>query len=173
MSESSLSLLNVFEVEVDGTTRHVLCFLDPVLAGAKGIDARWTIGELTPQPGGVFDASTFTLYPEFVATVTAYMNDQAREDPALAAQAAAVESQWLYVLDPRYRGAVEDAPASEVLGCFAVDETGQIGPGSFQYNRDHVWFERTFGASGLLTDRRFYDWLHPSPGPSRDRSEPS
>lgn len=163
MAETSLPLLNVFEVQVDGTTRHVLCFLDTVLAGVKGIDARWTIGELTPGPDGTFDASSLTLNPEFIVSVTAYMNERAAHAPAIIAQAAERASQWLYILDPRFRGSADEAPPSEVLGCYAVDDTGQVAPGSFQYNQHHVWFDRTFGVSGLLNDRQFYDWLHPVP----------
>ena len=160
MAGQPLSLLNVFEVRVDDQTRHVLCFLDPVLAGARGIDPRWVIGEIALDPEGEFDTSRLTLNPEFVRSVTAYMNDEAAGSAELIGQAAARRSQWLYVLDPRYRGPTEEAPGSEILGCFAVDEAGQIAPGSFQYNKQHVWFEPSFGVSGLLGDRKFYAWLH-------------
>jgi len=165
MAETSLPLLNVFEVQVDGATRHLLCFLDTVLAGVKGIDPRWTIGELTPGPDGTFDASSLTLNPEFIASVTAYMNDQAARAPEIVAEATDRASEWLYILDPRYHGPPDEAPPSEVLGCYAIDNAGQIAPGSFQYNQHHVWFEPTFGVSGVLEDRQFYDWLHPVPSP--------
>jgi len=33
----SLSLLNVYEVERDGRIHHLLGFIDPVLAGARGM----------------------------------------------------------------------------------------------------------------------------------------
>jgi hypothetical protein len=163
MEEQALSLLNVFDVVVDGRTRHVLCFLDPVLAGVRGIDPRWTIGDIAPGPDGQFDAARFTLNAAFTASVTRYMNDEASRAPELQAQAAERPSQRLHVLDSRYRGGADDAPASEVLGGFAVDDTGRIAPGSFQYNAQHVWFEPTYGVSGLLRDRRFYGWLHGEP----------
>ena len=46
----ALPLLNVFEVadEPDGVTRHLLAFIEPVLAGSSGIDARSIVGEITP-----------------------------------------------------------------------------------------------------------------------------
>ncbi|MDR3633025.1 MAG: hypothetical protein P4L84_04260 [Isosphaeraceae bacterium] len=160
MAEQSLSLLNAFEILVDGGTRHVICFLDPVLAGAKGIEPQWLVGEITPGPDGDFDASRFVLNPDFIRTLTDYMNDVAAQTPALVAQANARPSEWLYVLDPRYRGPTDEPPGSEVLGCFGVDDTGRIAPGSFQYNQHHVWFEPSFGVSGLLGDRRFYAWVH-------------
>ncbi len=50
-----------------------------------------------------------------------------------------------------------------MLGAFAVDESGQIVPGSFQYNRNHVFFDQQSGVSGVLSDREFYDWLHEMP----------
>ena len=34
----SLSFLNIYEVELDGENRHLVCFLEPVLAGARGIE---------------------------------------------------------------------------------------------------------------------------------------
>jgi hypothetical protein len=163
MPEQSLSLLNVFEIAVDGRTRYVLCFLDPVLAGTQGISTRWTVGEVSPGAGGEFDTSRLVLNPDFIQTVTGYMNAEAVGDPALVAQATPLRGEWLYVLDPRYRGPVDDAPGSEILGCFAVDDTGRIAPESFQYNRNHVWFDPSSGVSGLLQDRRFYGWVHGRP----------
>ena len=52
MSDQELSLLNVFEVEHEGAIRHLICFIDPVLAGACGIDGRAVIGEFTPETRG-------------------------------------------------------------------------------------------------------------------------
>ena len=48
------------------------------------------------------------------------------------------------------------------MGCFAVDGSGQIVPNSFMYNENHRWLEPASGVSGVLEDRRFYDWLHAS-----------
>ncbi len=72
-----------------------------------------------------------------------------------------IPGQWLYLVDPRNTAPEnEDPPGPDMLGCFAVDETGQVVPFSFQYNADHRWFCPDKGPSGLLTDRRFYDWLN-------------
>jgi hypothetical protein len=163
--DRSLSLLNVFEVEHDGTTRHVVCFLDSVLAGARGIDSRSVIGEFTPGPGGEFDLASFRLNPEFVEAFTHYMNGEASRDPAIVAQARQHASGWLYLVDPRSPDDPDsDPPPSDLVGCFAVDADGQVVPNSFQYNRNHLWFDPLSGVSGLLSDRRFYNWLHPMPG---------
>lgn len=163
MAERDLSLLNLFEVESEGGgSRHLICFLDPVLAGATGIDMRAVVGEYTPDSAGKFDPKTLALNPAFVTALTLYMNAVTASAPELIEPAKSETSGWLYLLDPRYKPNSEEAepPAHDVLGCFAVDETGQIVPGSFQYNSHHTWFDATEGASGLLQDRRFYDWLH-------------
>ena len=59
MTRPGLPLLNVFEVEADGARRHLVCFLDTVLAGARGIDARSVVGEYVPGPDGGFDPDSF------------------------------------------------------------------------------------------------------------------
>ena len=166
MPESELSLLNVYEVEVDGGTRHLVGFLDPVLAGSRGIDSRAMIGEFTPGPDGEFDHESFRVNPEFVAALTDYMNGAPSRTPEIIAQARSIPSDWLYVVDPRdATDPDEDPPLAEVLGCYAVDADGQIVPNSFQYNRNHLWFNPDSGVSGLLSDRRFYDWMHAMPRP--------
>ena len=76
MPQSNLSLLNVFQVVVDGVHHHLVCFLDPVLAGTRGIDARSIVGEFTPGPDGAFDLATFQPNPEFIAAFTQYMNEK-------------------------------------------------------------------------------------------------
>ena len=47
-----------------------------------------------------------------------------------------------------------------MIGGFAIDEAGQIVPGSFQYNPAHLWFNPETGSSSILVNRKFYDWLH-------------
>ncbi len=161
MSDRSLSLLNVFQVEVGGETRHLICFLDMVLAGARGIGERSVIGEFTPSPDGSFDPTSFRLIPDFAETLTAYLNAETGHAPEIIAQARTQPGMWLYLIDPRNPdGPEDDPPAADVLGCFAVDADGQVVPSSFQYNRNHLWFSPEAGVSGLLSDRRFYDWLH-------------
>jgi len=164
MSEPApaLALLNVFEVERDGKTRHLIGFLDPILAGAAGIDELAVVGEFLPDPARGFDPRSFRGNPKFVESFTAYMNDEAARSADLIAQAAGQPAGPLYVLDPRYRGADGDEPgSSEVLGGFTIDTGGRIVPGSFRYNDGHRWFDPEGGTSGVLNDRRFYDWLHP------------
>jgi hypothetical protein len=165
-ADVGLQLLNVYEVVVDGRQRHLVCFLDPVLAGARGIDHRAVVGEFTPGPGLAFDPSTFRLNPAFVETVTGYMNEEAGRSDDLKRDARGQPGGWLYVLDPRYTGGPdEEPPAADLLGCFAVDGSGQIVPNSFLYNEKHRWFGEASGVSGVLSDRRFYDWLHSAAGP--------
>lgn len=162
---SSLSLLNVFEIVEDGAHRHLICFLDPILAGARGIDHRAVIGEFQPGQGQEFDSASFALNPAFIESVTGYMNEEASRSADLIRDAREHPGGWLYILDPRHVGAEGDEPpAADLLGCFAVDDSGQIVPGSFLYNENHVWFDPTSGLSGVFSDRRFYDWLHPKPG---------
>jgi hypothetical protein len=161
MSDSSLSLLNVFEVERDGAMHHLVCFLDPVLAGARGIDGRAVIGEFTPAPNGDFDHESFQVNPEFIAAFEQFMNEEAARSSELANQARNHPGGRLYIVDARHPGDPrDDLPTSEVAGSFTVEETGQIVPGSFQYNHDHVWFHPDTGSSSLLANRQFYDWLH-------------
>ena len=170
-TNASLSLLNVFEVVEDGAHRHLICFLDPILAGAKGIDPRSVIGEFTPTHEGEFDPDSFTLNTAFLEAFTGYMNEEATHSPGLVRDAREHASGWLYILDPRHTlTGGDEPPASELLGCFAVDDSGQIVPRSFLYNENHVLFDPATGLSGVFSDRRFYDWLHPKPDAPRQPS---
>ncbi len=159
MSEG-LTLLNLYEVEEGGERRHLICFLEPVRAGATGINVRTILGDYSPGPTGSFDPGSFRLNPAFAAVFTDYMNLEAVRAPELIAQAARQPGRWLYLIDPRAIDPEGDVPPTDVVGCFAVDDAGQIAPNSFQYNRNHSWIDPTLGPSGLLADRRFYDWLN-------------
>jgi hypothetical protein len=168
--ESALPLLNVFEVVTDGVSRHLVCFLDPVLAGARGIDGREIVGEFRPGPNREFDPATFVANPGFIEALTRYMNDEVASTDALRAEAGRYSGGTIHVLDPRSRAAQGEEPsADDVLGGFEVDAAGGIVPGSFRYNGEHLWFNPKTGISGVLADRRFYDWLHPLAGPAADQ----
>jgi hypothetical protein len=163
----SLALLNIYEVETEHGPASLLCFLDPVLAGAKGIEPRSIVGEYTARPGtsegdaNEFDPEAFRVNPAFVEALTGFMNEEAARSSGVVAGAKALTSDWLYVVDPRDRTDPDsEPPTANVLGAFAVDEAGQVVPGSFQYNANHRMFDPTFGTSGLLLDRAFYEWLH-------------
>lgn len=159
--ETPLSLLNVFEVESEGVCRRLICFLDPIAAGTRGIDARAVVGECRPVPGADFDLEAFELEPAFVVAFTGYMNEVASRAEEVAREAKDHPGDWLYIVDPRHRDdAGGEPPPSELMGCFAVDGSGQIVPNSFMYNQNHRWFDPVSGVSGVLEDRRFYDWLH-------------
>ena len=88
MPDPKLALLNTYEVHQDGVTHNLVCFLDPVLAGSRGIDPRSIIGSFTPGADGTFDLQTFRLNPEFVAAFTQYMNEAATLSPELLREAA-------------------------------------------------------------------------------------
>ena len=162
MSERQpLSLLNVFEVETDGQNRHLICFLDPVLAGSVGIDARSVIGEFDPDEDGEFDRNSFIVNTTFIEALTDYMNERTSWLPSIVEEATRNPSEWLYLLDPRFaHDSDEPAPPEDLVGAFAVDDAGQIVPNSFQYNANHEFFHEDNGPSGVLSDRDFYDWLH-------------
>src|SRR4051794_2003649 len=159
--ESALPLLNIFEVETEEGVKHLVGFLDPVRAGAEGIATRSIVGGFTPGEDGAFNPGSFSVNPEFVAAFTDYMNGEPSRSDEIAAQARTVPSSWLYVVDPRDQTPDDqDPPGSQVIGCYAVDEAGQIVPNSFQYNAEHLWFCPETGPSGVLENRQFFDWLH-------------
>ena len=161
MSYRSPTLLNVYEVDIGGRKRHLICFLETELAESQGINERSVVGECTPDPGDEFDLSSFQLNPGFVAAFTEYMNAEASRAPDVIAQARGNASGWLYFVDPRaQQNSNDEPPATDLLGCFAVDESGRIVPYSFQYNQNHLWFDPASGASGVFADKSFYDWLH-------------
>jgi hypothetical protein len=155
--------LNVFEVHDDqGRLRHLLAFIEPVLAGSNGIDSRSIVGEITPIEEGGYDPRSLKLNPEFLEAFTQYMNDVQANTPEIAQQAETLPSGWLYIIDPRNHDAEGiDPPPTDVVGAFAVDEAGQVVPRSFQYNANHALIDQDRGMTGLFSDRRFYDWLHP------------
>jgi hypothetical protein len=160
--ESELSLLNIYEVETDEGTKHLVGFQDPVLAGSVGLASHAMIGEFRPDPDGEFDPDSFTVNPEFVEAVTQYMNAVPVEAPALVEGARQIPGERLYVVDPRNDTPMdEDPPAEDVLGWYEVDDAGQVVPDSFEYNGEHLWFSTRSGVSGLLEDRNFYRFLHP------------
>ena len=161
-----LSLLNVFDVETEAGPRRYLCFVDPVIAGARGIDPRVIVGEFPVHLEHAEDASQFTPNDVFIQMFIRYMNEVAAATQGLTEQAARSAGQRLYVVDPRVPQSVEgEPPAVDVLGAYEVDDQGKIVSGSFGYNQHHRWFDPTSGTSGVFADRIFYDWLHPAFGP--------
>lgn len=164
MPDPGLPLLNIYEVETDGGPRHLVGFLDTVLAGIKGVDSRAMVGEFDPGPGGAFDPGSFRVNPEFLEALTAYMNEVVIHNESVVAQAATVPGTRLSLVDPRNRGPrAFDPPPEDILGSFAVDDAGRLVPCSFAYNDRHAMFNPDNGVCGLLEDRRFYHWLHPLP----------
>lgn len=160
--EDDLPLLNIYEIEVDGDTKHLVGFLDPVLAGSRGIDSRAMVGEFTPTPDGEFDVETFQVNPDFLEAVAEFMNEQTSGSPDLAQGARSIPGQRLYIVDPRNAtDPSEEPPLADVLGYFEVGDDGVIVPDSFHYHHEHTWFDPQLGVSGLLSDRHFYDWLNP------------
>ena len=164
--DARLSLLNVFEVVTEGVNRHLICFLDPILAGARGIDERSIVGEFKPGPDNSFDPDTFVPNGTFIEALIRYMNEQVVLTEALRTEAAQNAGGSLFILDPRCRAeGDEEPPEEDVLGAYSVDDDGEIVPDSFEYNDRHHWFHPGGGVSGVLSDRTFYDWLHPMPQP--------
>lgn len=162
-----VSLLNIVDIESDGVHRHFVCFQDSSLAASEGINPRSIVGEFTPGSDGGFDPETFVLNTEFVDAFIQYMNEQAARDPETISEAQKHAGEWLYLIDPRYDAESEaEPPASELLGGFQVDGGGRIVRDSFAYNENHLWVHPETMLSGVFYDRRFYDWLHPGPGPT-------
>ncbi len=142
--------------------RHLLAFIEPVRAGSSGIDERAIVGEISPNDGGGYDPWSLKLNPEFIQALTDYMNEVQAIMPEIVEQARSLPSGWVYIIDPRLSDESEDdPPPTDLVGAFAVDDIGQIVPRSFQYNANHALIDQDRGMSGLFSDRRFYDWLHP------------
>ena len=161
MSDSTQSLINMFEVQMGGAIRHLVCFIDPVLATARGIDGSAVLGEYTPGPGGAFDPQTFQPNPQFIAAFQRFMNEQVAGSPELASEARKNPGGRLHIVDARHQANPDgEPPASELIGLFTIDESGQIVPGSFRHNQAHLWFNSETGGSSVLANRQFYDWLH-------------
>ena len=159
--EASYDLLNIFEIETPEGPQYLVCFLEPMLAGSRGIEGKAVIGEFTPGPDGDFDPYTFRLNREFTNSISGFMNEHALESDSLQQQAQASPGAELYLVDPRFDGSDGEPSPGDLLGSIQVDEDGQPVPGSFVYNSKHVMFDPHRGPSGLLMDRDFYDWLHP------------
>ncbi len=159
-----LPLLNIYEIDdaEKGRTRHLIGFMDPVLAGAIGIVSHAMVGEFTPRENGDFDPESFIVNPEFVQVVIRYMNLQPIHSSQLAQGAREIPGQKLYVVDPRAQVADhEDPPAEDILGWYQVDSSGELPADSFHYNVQHAWFSLETGLSGLLRDPMFYAFVHP------------
>jgi hypothetical protein len=91
------------------------------------------------------------------------MNEIQASTPEIQGQARTLPSGWLYIIDPRNTDSDEiDPPPTDLVGAFAVDDVGQVVPRSFQYNSNHALIDQDRGVTGLFSDRRFYDWLHPT-----------
>jgi hypothetical protein len=165
MSEpDALPLLNVFEVpDNQGGPRHLLAFIEPVRAGSNGIESRAIVGEITPTDDGGYDSKSLQLNPEFIEAITDYMNEVQALTPEIVEQARDLSSGWVYIIDPRSDDkAGTDPPTPDLIGAFAVDDAGQLVPNSFQYNDNHALIDQERGMTGLFSDRRFYDWMHPA-----------
>jgi hypothetical protein len=163
MPEDPLPLWNVYEVKTqDGTTQHLLTFLKADRAVASGLEPRSIVGEVTPTDFGGFDPLSLKLNPEFIEALTAYMNEVVALTPEVAEQARSCSMEWTFVVDPRnHDPSGQEPPPTEVIGAFAVNRTGQVVLGSFVYNQSHALIDQERGFSGIFSDLRFYDWLHP------------
>jgi hypothetical protein len=168
MTDPTLPLWNVFEVKTeDGTTQHLLTFLQADRAVASGIEPRSIVGEVTPTDYGGFDPLSLKLNPEFIEALTSYMNEVVALTPEIVEQARASSMEWTYVVDPRNHDPSGEAPpTTDLIGAFAVDEAGEVVLGTFIYNQGHALIDQERGFSGIFSDRRFYDWLHPPVEPS-------
>ena len=163
-ANNPLPLLNVYEVsDEQGGTRHLLAFIEPVRAGSAGIAPRSIVGEITPTEGGGYDPRSLRLNPEFIEAISDYMDEVQANTPEIIEQARTLPSGWVYIIDPRYVDQPEvDPPPTDLVGAFAVDDIGQVVPNSFQYNSNHALIDQERGMTGLFSDRRFYDWMHPT-----------
>ncbi len=166
MSDAPLPLLNIFEVpDEDGLTRHLLAFLEPTRAESAGIEPRCIVGDIEPTAEGGLDAATLRVNPEFVGAIAAYMNEVQAGSPDLAGSARALAPGRFPVVDPRNPPRPDVAPPpGDIVGTFAVDDSGRVVPGSFSYNQAHALIDPELGISALFSDRKFYDWLHPTTG---------
>ena len=161
-----IEMLNIYEVEIDGRTRHLICFIDPRQAGVEGIAPRKIIGEFRPDEQGEFDPETFAPNQEFIKAYTGFMNYEAPRIPELMLLAQEKPGETLNLVDPRDPG--EEPTAANLVGRFKIDLDGWIEPDSFRYNPAHRWFDPRFGVSGVLANRDFYDWLN---GPDEAAAE--
>jgi hypothetical protein len=151
----------VYELDDSSGKHHVICFQDPVHAGSVGVDVRTIVGRYFPNDSGEFDPATFQFNTAFVEVVTAFMNSVVIDAPGLVDEAKHVAGGRLEVIDPRCSASeLTEVPMSEIVGWFAVDDTGTMLRDSFLYNHNHAWFEPRFGTSGLLGLRAFYDFVH-------------
>ncbi len=163
-SADDLSLLNVYEVEDEekGGVRHLIGFMEGVLAGSVGLISHAMVGEYQPTPDGEFDPDTFTLNLEFLEAAKQFLNAQAKISPELIEGAQQVPGEKLFLVDPRNVSEGDEEPDPEdVLGWYDVDAGGRVVADSFQYNPEHQWFSKQSGPSGLLSNRAFYEFLHP------------
>jgi hypothetical protein len=159
----TLPLLMVYELNDVTGKHHVVCFQDPVLAGSVGVDVRTIVGRYFPTPEGAFDPASFQFNPGFLEVVSNFMNNVAIDAPSLAMEAKNVAGGKLEVIDPRCDlERLTEIPMSEIVGWFAVEDSGTILRDSFFYNHNHVWFDPYYGTSGLLSMRKFYDFVHGS-----------
>lgn len=167
MSDSaSIELLHIYEIEEPEGTRFLVCFLEPVLAGARGIESKAVVGEFVPKPDGEFDPETFVLNPEFVAGFEEYMNALGIDSPELIEQARQNPGSELFLVDPRHGDPASEPEVGDLLGWISIDDDGTPVDDSFHYNEQHLLFDPLTGPSHILLDRRFYDWLHPLAEPS-------
>ena len=154
-------LLNIFEIETENGTKHFVGFIDPATAEAHGIDSRCLIGDFTPLEDGEFDVHTFQVNPDFIEAFTEYMNGDPSQAEDVISHALTIPGEALYIVDPRNKSDPQyDPPSHDVMGAFRVDSTGQVVANSFEYHAEYEWFSTASGVSGLLEDRRFYEWLH-------------
>lgn len=150
-----------YEIDDQGTTRHLVGFLHRVLAESRGLKSEAMVGEYDPTPDGQFDPETFRRNPEFIAAFVAYMNRKARNNPDLGEVARQRPGERLYLVDPRNLDEDGAPLESDVLGSYEVDDQGAIVADSFEYNDPHVWFCPQSGPSGVFHDLDFYTTLHP------------
>ena len=115
MSEPSapLSLLNVFDVETEDGPRRFLCFVDPVIAGARGIDPRvpYTVTD-EPPTQDVLGAYEVDAHGKIVSGSFGYNQLHRWFDQAAGPSGVFADRSFYDWLHPAFAPGERSAPAS-------------------------------------------------------------
>ena len=171
MAESA-ALLNIYDVETEKGPARSSASSTPCSPGPRGSTTRSVVGDYVDRRGRRVRPRRLPGQPG-VRRGPDRLHERGdrrdpRRSPARPGRSGATGStSSTPATGPTPRPSRRPA---NVLGAFAVDDAGQVVPGSFQYNANHRMFDREFGTRALLFDRAFYDWLHATSGSADERT---
>ena len=129
-------MFHLYDVETEEGPVSMIAVLPPESAVEGGLPSPAIVGTV-PKGATEITLENFTPNPEFSDFLNFVIAKYGVDDPALQEQAKEQGDGWIYMVDLRAGEDEETVASEDLLGAFRV-EGGQVAPGSYRVNPDHL-----------------------------------